>query len=146
MYEQEIMVGTIEGLNGTAFSTAQPLHVASNVYGSCRAHFPFYVQRFSLRIGTAVNDCTSSIVEMQKVTVGDVTSSLTTMTIPNGATANKVYYSNCTPVKIGVGDKLQFKLKTQGGQGGTPAGTGVLGFYGSLQPENMTNETNAIAL
>lgn len=145
-YPQEIVVGAIRGLNTTVFSTAQPLTTASaTVYGSCRAHHPFMVSRLSVEIGTAVNDCTSPIVEMSKVTLANVTSSIVTLTIPNGAASGKVYYANCSPVKIGVGDKLEFRMKTLGGAGGTPAGTGFLGFFASLQPEALGNETNAIS-
>lgn len=145
-YTQELFAGCIDGLSGTTFTTAVPIQTAANVYGSCVAHYPFTVKQFNIRIGTAVNDCTSAVLEMQKVTVGDVTSSIVNMTVPNGAVANKMYYKDCSPVKIGVGDKLQFRIKTAGAAGGTPAGTGFLGFLASLAPEEMTNETNAIAL
>lgn len=143
-YPQEIFSGAIEGLAGTAFSTAQNFTAAANVWGSCIAHYPFMVQRFTLRISTAVSDLTSSVVALQKVTVGNVTAELGTITIPNGTGAGKMLYANVSPTKIGVGDKLQFKLKTQGGLGGTPAGAGFIGFFASLQPEDLTNETNAI--
>lgn len=145
-YPQELMVGAVEGLNTTVFTTAQPLQTAANVYGSVRAHMPFYVHRMTVRVSTAVNDSTAAVLELQKVTVGDVTSSLATGTVPNGTGANKVLYFNCTPTKIGVGDKLQFKLKTAAAPGGTPAGAGFLGFYGTFHPEEMTNETNAISI
>lgn len=145
-YTQEIFNGCIDGLAGTTFTTALPLQTAANVYGSCIAHKPFYVQQLNVRIGTTLNDITAPVVTMQKVTVGDVTSSIVSMTFPLGAVSGKVYYKDCSPVKIGVGDKLQFKLSTAGAAGGTPVGTGFLGFLASLAPEEMTNETNAIAL
>lgn len=145
-YPQEVFIGTmIDGLSGTAFTTAQSLTAAANVAGSAIAHYPMMVQRMMFRVSTAVNDLTSSIVEMQKVTLGSVTSSITTITVPNGTAAGKVMIKDCSPVKIGIGDKLQFKLKTQGALGGTPAGAGFFGFFASIQPENFTNETNAIA-
>lgn len=144
-YPQEVFAGCIDGLNGTTFSTAQSLTPAATVIGSCVAHYPFMVQRASFRISTAIFNLTSSVIAMQKVTVGDVTSEITTLTVPNLLAAGKVVLKDCTPVKIGIGDKLQFKLKTQGGLGGTPAGAGFIGFLASLQPEDYLNETNATA-
>lgn len=144
-YPQEQLWGAVDGLNGTTFSTAQNLTSAATVWGSLIAHYPIMVQRMSFRISTAISDLTSSVVEMQKVTVGSVTTSITTITVPNSTAAGKVMYKDCTPVKIGIGDKLQFKLKTQGGLGGTPAGAGFIGFLASLQPEDASNETNAVA-
>lgn len=145
-YPQEIYVsggGLVRQSN--AFDTAEVLTAAAAVYGSYVAHHPLYVTRFTFQISTAIDDMTASVVEMQKVTVADVTSSIGTMTIADGAAARKVYWADVTPVKIGVGDKLQFNHKTQGDLGGTPAGAGFYGFLGHFQPEHMGNETNATA-
>lgn len=144
-YPQEIFIGAVDGLNGTTFSTAQNITAAANVWGSIVAHYPLMVQRATFRISTATLDITASVVAMQKVTVGNVTTEITTLTVPNGLAAGKIVVKDCSPVKIGIGDKLQFKLKTQGGLGGTPAGAGFIGFLASLQPEDYTNETNATA-
>lgn len=142
-YPQEIMVGALVR-QSNAFDTAEVITAAAAVYGSYVAHQPVLVSRFTFQISTAVNDLTASIIEMQKVTVADVTSSIGIMTIANGAAARKVYWKDFTPVKIGVGDKLQFNHKTQGALGGTPAGAGFYGFVAQLSPEAMANETNAI--
>lgn len=145
-YPQELLVGQLmEVSSATAFTTAQAITAASaTVYGGGIVDYPIYVQRMTFRVSTAVNDLTSSIVELQKVSVGGTTTSITTLTVPNGAAAGKVYIKDCSPVKVGIGDKLQWRLKTQGGLGGTPAGAGFGGFLASLQPENYSNETNAI--
>lgn len=142
-YPQEILAGAVVR-QSNAFDTAQSITAAAAVYGSYVAHYPILVQRFTFQVSTTVSDLTSSVVEMQKVTVADVTSSITTITVPNGTAARKVLKSDFSPVKIGIGDKLQFKLKTQGGLGGTPAGAGFHGFVASLQPEVAGNETNSI--
>lgn len=143
-YPQEVLVGCLVR-QSNAFDTAQSITAAAAVYGSYIAHYPVYVQRYSFQISSVVTDLTSSVVEMQKVTVGNVTSSLTTITIPTGTAAGKVLVKDFSPVKIGIGDKLQFRLKTQGGLGGTPAGAGFHGFLAAVQPENYSNETNATA-
>lgn len=142
-YPQEIVPLAIVR-NSNAFDTAQSITAAAGVYGSYSVLYPIMVQKFMFRISTAVLDLTSSVVALQKVTVADVTSELTTITVPNGTGAGKVLYKDFAPVKLGVGDKLQFKLKTQGALGGTPAGAGFYGVLASLQPEIFTNETNAI--
>lgn len=145
-YPQEIFVsggGLVRQSN--AFDTAEVLTAAAGVYGSYIAHHPVVVSRFTFQISTAVDDLTASVVEMQKVTLADVTSSIGIMTVADGAAAQKVYWKDVTPTKIGVGEKLQFKHLTQGDLGGTPAGAGFYGFLGSFQPEYMTNETNAVA-
>lgn len=143
-YPQEFLAGSMVRQSG-AFDTAQSITAAAAVYGSYVAHYPIMVQRYTFQLSATAVDITSSVVEMQKVTVADVTSSITTITVPTGTVARKVLYKDFSPVKIGVGDKLQFKLKTQGGLGGTPAGAGFHGFLASLQPEDITNETNATA-
>lgn len=140
-YPQELLAGAIVR-QSNAFDTAQSLTAAAAVYGSYIAHYPMMVQRYTFQITTAVNDLTSSVVELQKVTVGSVTSSLTTITVPNGTGVGKVMVKDFSPIKIGVGEKLQFKLKTQGALGGTPAGAGFHGFMSSLQNEAVINETN----
>lgn len=142
-YPQEIMAGAVVP-QSNAFLTAEVLTAAAAVYGSYVPHYPIMVSRFTFQISTAVDDLTASIVEMQKVTVADVTSSIGIMTIADGAAARKVYWKDVTPTKIGVGDKLQFNHKTQGDLGGTPAGAGFYGFVAQLAPEYATNETNYI--
>lgn len=140
-YPQEIMVGALVR-QSSAFDTAEVLTAAAAVYGSYVALYPVSVQKFMFQVSTAISDLTSSVVSLEKVTAGNVTSEIVTLTIPNGTAAQKVIGKDCTPTVIGVGDKLQFKHKTQGGLGGTPAGAGFYGFIASLEPEYMGNETN----
>lgn len=142
-YPQEITIGALVR-QSSAFDTAEVLTAAAGVYGSYVAHYPVVVQRFSFQISTAISDLTASVIEMQKVTLADVTSSIGVMTIANSSAALKVYWKNVTPTKIGMGEKLQFKHLTQGGLGGTPAGAGFYGFLAQLQPELSSNETNAV--
>lgn len=146
-YPQEIYV-TGGGIVRTSanFDTAEVLTAAAAVYGSYCCHVPLSVTALSFHISTAISDLTASVIRLTKVSQGNVTTAITSMTIPNGAAARKVYYKNCTPTKIGAGDLLQFEHLTQGGLGGTPAGAGFYGFLGALQPENMANETNATVL
>lgn len=142
-YPQELMAGAVVR-QSNAFDTAEVLTAAAGVYGSYVAHYPIMVSRFTFQISTATSDLTASVIEMQKVTVADVTSSIGIMTIATGQAARKVYWKDVTPTKIGVGDKLEFKHVTQGGLGGTPAGAGFYGFVAQLAPEYATNETNYI--
>lgn len=144
-YPQEIMVGALVR-QSNAFDTAEVITAAAAVYGSYVAHYPVMVRRMSFQISTAVSDLTASVIRMQKVSAADVTTAIVDMTIPNGAAARKIYWKDCTPTKIGVGDKLEFKHQTQGGLGGTPAGAGFYGFLATLQPEYATNETNFVAV
>lgn len=142
-YPQELYV-TGGGIVRTSanFDTADVLTAAAAVYGSYVAHYPAQVMGFSFHVSTAFSDLTASVVELQKVSAADVTTSITTMTIPNGTAAQKVIGKRFSPVKIGIGDKLQMNHKTQGGLGGTPAGAGFYGFLAALQPEYFGNETN----
>ncbi len=144
-YPQEILVGALVP-QSTAFGTAQPVGTAASaaVYGSYVALYPVMVQRYMFQVSTAIGDSTSGVVEMSKVTVANVTTSIASITIPNGTAARKVLVKDFSPVKIGCGDKLEFRMKTQAGQGGTPVGAGFHGFLASLQPEVSTNETNCI--
>ena len=143
-YPQEITAGVLVR-NSNAFDTAEVLTAAAAVYGSYTLHGSISVQRFSFHVSTAISDLTSSVVELQKVTQADVTSSIGEMTIPNGTAAGKVVYKDVTPVVIAAGEKLQMKHKTQGGLGGTPAGAGFYGFVASLEPEVPGNMSNMIA-
>lgn len=143
-YPQEMLVGALVR-QSNAFDTAEVLTAAAAVYGSYVAHHPMMVQRLTFQITTAISDLTASVIRMQKVSAADVTTAIVDMTIPNGAAARKIYYKDCTPTKIGVGDKLEFKHLTQGDLGGTPAGAGFYGVLGSLQPEYAANETNFVA-
>lgn len=142
-YPQEIMVGALVR-QSNAFDTAEVLTAAAAVYGSYIAHYPLMVQRFTFQVTTAISDLTASVVRMEKVTVGNVTTAITTITVPNLTAAGKVLYKDFAPIKIGVGDKLQFNELTQGALGGTPAGAGFYGFVASLQPEYAINETNYV--
>lgn len=143
------MVGAVLP-ESTAFFTAQSLTQAAAVYGVWTARYPFIVQTISFKISTAVNNLTNSVVAANLVTglqnATPVTTQIGTMTIPNGATAGSVYYNNVTPTLVPVGCQLQFSLKTQGGLGGTPAGAGFSGWYGSMSPEHLTNETSTTVI
>jgi len=142
-YPQEMLAQTII-VPGTPFQSAMSFTAAAGAYGTMFATYPFMVQRLSVLVTTAILDLTSSVVALDKVTVGGTTTAITTVTIPNLTAAGKVIKSDCTPVKIGIGDKLIFRLKTQGALGGTPAGAGFVGFLASMQPEVPGNETNSI--
>lgn len=129
-----------------AESTAEVLTAAAAAHGGYHVMYPVYVSKFMFSVSTAISDLTASVISIEKVSQGNVTTELTSMTIPNGAAVRKVYAKDFSAAKLGVGDLLQLKHKTQGGLGGTPAGAGYYGFYASLQPENFANETNATVL
>jgi hypothetical protein len=142
-YPQEIMVGAITR-NSNAHDTAEVLTAAAAVHGSYNVHVPISVKRLTFVVSTAISDLTASVVRLTKVSLANVTTSLSgNMTIANGLAAQKTVYKDFTPAKIGAGEKLQLEHLTQGGLGGTPAGAGFYGFVGELLPESMTNETNA---
>jgi hypothetical protein len=79
---------------------------------------------------------------MTKVSAANVTTAITSLTIPNGTAVKKVIGKEFAPVKIGVGEFLQLEHLTQGGLGGTPAGAGFYGFHAEMLPETVANETN----
>lgn len=143
-YPQELLAKAL--IPTFAESTAEVLTAAAAAHGGYHVMYPIMVSKFMFSVSTAVSDLTASVIEIEKVTQGGVTSSIGVMTIPNGAAVRKVYAKDCTPVKCGVGDLLQLKHKTQGGLGGTPAGAGYYGFVAQLQPEYFGNETNATVL
>lgn len=141
-YPQEFLGGALVR-QSNAFDTAEVLTAAAATYGSYVAHIPILVSRFTFQVTTAISDLTASVVRLTKVSAANVTSALTSMTIPNGTAVQKLIYKDFSPVKIGVGDKLQMEHLTQGGLGGTPAGAGFYGVVAQLQPEVFANETNA---
>jgi hypothetical protein len=127
-------------------TNAQSLTQAAAIYGSLHVRKPIVVQEVTFHVTTAVNNLTSSVVAAEVVTniqnATPVTTAICTLTIPNGATAGTTYYNNAfTPVIVPYNSLLQFRLKTQGGLGGTPAGAGFSGYFASYSPENETNAT-----
>lgn len=144
-YPREIMIGAI--VAETAFmSTVQSLTQAAAAYGSLHVRKPIIVQELSFKVSTAVLDLTASVVAAEVITniqnATPVTTAIGSITIPNGATAQTTYYNNSfTPVVCPANSLLRFKLKTQGALGGTPAGAGYFGWYGSLHVEENTNAT-----
>lgn len=142
-YPQEFIAQTII-VPSANFQTAQSITAAAGIYGTMFATYPIMVQRLSFLLSTSAVDITGSVVSLDKVTVGNVTTNITNVIIPTGTVAGKVVKSDCNPVKVGIGEKLVFRLKTQGGLGGTPAGAGFYGFLASLQPEVTGNETNSV--
>lgn len=140
-YPQEFLAGAVTR-NSSAWDTAEVITAAAGVFGSYAVHYPIQVSGFSFIVSTAVSDLTATVVELQKVSAADVTTSITTMIIPNGTAVHKVIGKRFNPVKLGIGDWLQAKHATQGGLGGTPAGAGFYGFLATLQPEVTGNETN----
>lgn len=142
-YPQEFVANTLV-TPGAGFQTALSITAAAAAYGTIWCTYPLQVQRLSFLLTTTANDLTNSVVAIDKVTVANVTTNITNVTIPNGTVAGKVVKSDCTPIKVGIGDKLVFKLKTQGALGGTPAGAGFFGFLAALQPEFAGNETNSV--
>lgn len=143
-YAQEITVGGIVP-EGTFAFTSQGITSAASVHGVYTAHVPIVIQRMSFKIATAVNNLTSAVLIANVVkglnNATPTTAAICTLTIPNGSTAGSVFWNNCTPTLIPVGCQLQVAIKTQGGQGGTPAGAGYWGYYGTLSPEVVANET-----
>lgn len=140
-YPQEILVGAITR-NSSAHDTAEVLTAAAAVYGSYSAHVPILVSQFSFVVSTAISDLTASVVRLEKVSAANVTTALTSLTIPNGTAIKKVIGKSFNPVKVDAGEFLQMNHLTQGGLGGTPAGAGFYGFVAQLCPEVVGNETN----
>ena len=140
-YPQEIMAGAITR-NSNAFDTADVLTAAAAVYGSYSAHAPFAVSGFSFVVSTAISDLTASVVRLTKVSAANVTTAISSLTIPNGTAVKKVIGKQFAPVVVSTGEFLQMEHLTQGGLGGTPAGAGFYGFLAQLDPEVYANETN----
>lgn len=143
-YPQQISIGAKHS-NGS-YEFEETLTAAADVHGHIVLHAPMAVKRFTFCVTTAISDLTASVVRMVKVSRAGTTSAVSgNMTIANGLAVQRVVYKDFSPVKVGAGEKLQFEHLTLGGQGGTPAGAGYYGFIAELLPENMSNETNAIA-
>ena len=142
-YPQEVLAQTVI-VPSANFQTALSLTQAAAAYGTMFVTYPMQIQRLSVYLSAATSDLTNSVVSLVKVTVGSVTTAITTVTVPNSTAVGKVVKADCSPVKVGIGDKLLFALKTQGGLGGTPAGAAFLGFLAAMQPEVTGNETNSI--
>lgn len=144
-YPQEILSGAIVR-QSNAHDTAEVLTAAAAAYGSYVCHAPLSINAITFQISTATADLTNSVVGLQRVTVGDVTSSIVNMTIPTGTAVGKICRKNCSAYQLLAGDKLEMKHITQGGLGGTPAGAGFYGFLASLEPENAGNQSNYTTL
>jgi len=144
MYPQEITVGAMMP-ESTWITAAQSLTQAAATYGVWTAHYPVIVQRLSFKVSTSVNNLTGSVIVANLITnvqnATPTTAAIGTITVANGTTAGAVYWNNITPTLLTVGSQLQFQLKTQGALGGTPAGAGFCGFYGTLSPDVAKNET-----
>ena len=143
-YPQEFLAGAIVR-QSNAFDTAEVLTAAAAAYGSYVCHYPLSVHGMTFQLTTATADLTNSVIELQRVTVGDVTTSIVLGTIATGTAIGKICRKNCSAFQLVTGDKLQFNHKTQGGLGGTPAGAGFYGFLASLEPESTGNLTNHLA-
>jgi hypothetical protein len=129
-----------------SFEFEEGLTAAADVHGSIVLHAPMLIKRLTFAISVATSDLTASVVRMTKVTRANVTTSVSgNMTIANGTAVQRIVYKDFSPVRVGAGDKLQFEHVTKGDLGSTPTGAGYYGFLAEILPENMTNETNAIA-
>lgn len=143
-YPQSIMVGAKHSTG--AYEFEETLTAAADVHGFIVLHAPMLIKRLTFAISTAVSDLTASVVRMVKVSRAGATAAVSgNMTIANGLAVQRIVYKDFSPVKVGAGEKLQFEHIVQGDLGGTPTGAGYYGFIGELQPELMSNETNAIA-
>ena len=145
-YPREILIGSLVQESTAALNSVLSLTQAAAVYGKIHVRKQIVVQELNFHVSTSVLDLTSSVVAAEVITniqnATPVTTAIATITIPNGATAGTTYYNNgFTPAICPPNSFLQFKLKTQGALGGTPAGAGFIGWYGTYSPENDTNAT-----
>lgn len=142
-YPQSIMIGAKHS-NG-AYEFEEGLTAAADVHGFIVLHAPMLVKRLTFCVTTAISDLTASVVRMVKVSRAGATASVSgNMTVANGLAVQRVVYKDFSPVRVGAGERLQFEHVTRGDLGGTPAGAGYYGFIAELQPELMSNETNAV--
>lgn len=143
-YPQELLSNSVVRTSSN-FDTAEVLTAAAAVYGSYVVHYPISLTRFTFSVSTTISDLTASVIRLTKVSIANVTTALTSMTIPNGTAARKVVYKDFTPVVVESGELLQMEHLTQGGLGGTPAGAGFYGFIAHFEPEVPGNLANMIA-
>lgn len=150
-YPREVVVGCIVNENASASSTAIALNqTPAAVVAKWSFHAPVVIQRISLRLTTTLFNLTGAVVTANVVSglmnATPTTSAICTMTLPlastaAGTTAGTVFYNNSfTPVLVPVGSLLQISI-APGTVGGTAAGAGFFGFYGTFSPEEFTNET-----
>ena len=142
-YPQSQMFGAKHSTG--SFEFEEGLTAVAAVHGSFVLHAPMQFKRLTFAISIATSDLTASVVRMTKVSLSNVTTSVSgNMTISNGLAVQRVVYKDFSPVKIGAGEKVQFEHLIRGDLGGTPTGSGYYGFVAELLPELMTNETNAV--
>lgn len=150
-YPHYVVPGCVVNENATTATTAITLNqTPAAVVAKWSFHAPVIIERVSLRLATTLFNLTGAVVTANVVSglmnATPTTTAICTMTLPlsstaAGTTAGTVFYNNSfTPVLVPVGSLLSFSI-APGVVGGTPAGTGYLGFFGTYSPENFTNET-----
>lgn len=156
-YPEYVVAGSIVNENATAgFTAISLIQTPAAVVAKWSFHAPIIIERVSLRLTTSLFNITGAVVTANVVSglqnATPTTTAICTMTLPlnttaAGTTAGTVFYNqNFTPALVPVGSVLQFSIGP-GVVGGTAAGAGFLGFFGSYSPEVFTNETlNTVTL
>ena len=149
-YPEIVLVGAIVNENATPATAVSLNQTPAAVVRSWSFHAPVLIQRISLRLTTTLFNLTSAVVTANVVSglmnATPTTTAICTMTLPlastaAGTTAGTVFYNNSfTPALVPVGSLLSISI-APGTVGGTAAGAGFFGFYGSFAPEEFTNET-----
>jgi hypothetical protein len=150
-YVREFFSNSVINTNATTATTAISLTQSpAAVVATYIPMMPVVLQKVFFNVSTTVFNLTGAVVTCNLVTgvtnATPVTAAICTLTIPlattaAGTTVGTTLVNNAfTPTLVPVGSKISFSL-APGVQGGTAAGAGFLGWYGTYSPEEMTNET-----
>lgn len=147
MYDKLMANGCIVP-KGTGVLGVETLSAAAAVHGGYLVMKRCKIKRLFFAVSTAVAaDSAAPVVEFnRRPTLDSATGEvqLGQLTIPDGATAGKVYYKDIDPVTLEVGDELSLEHVTQAADGSSAAGAGYYGFELEEDQEHIANESDAV--
>ena len=134
---------------GTTPLGVETLSAAVAVHGEYMVMKKCTIKKIFFQVSTAVDaDTTAPVVTFRKrPTPGSATnqSTIGTLTIPDGTAAGKVLYKEVEPVALEVGDSICLDHTTQAADSSAAAGAGYYGFIVSDSPEDLSNQSDAVA-
>lgn len=101
--------------------------------------------KFAVTLENVVGTTTAPYVVLTKyaaAAAGGDSSTVATITVPNGATIGKVYYKENLNVAMAVGDVIQIKHVVGTGD---PTGQGQVDWYCEIDPEVVGNNSDMVA-
>jgi hypothetical protein len=122
--------------------TAAAAHGEDLVFSNCK------ITRigFVVTVEVACETVAPIVTFKKRITPGSDTGSSTigTLTIPDGTAVGKVLYKNVTPVELAPGDAIEMAVSTAG-TGAAAAGSGYYVYEVIDCPEHVANLTDMVA-